>query len=571
MTAAETFKSENPILIVLENAGVKVVGAGNQRMANCCFHEDKNPSMSINVTDGLWNCQAGCGGGDVITFLSRRQGITEAEFCRRLTPAHGDARPAPRPKPVEPNMAPSGEIVATYDYKDETGSLLYQVCRMNPKTFRQRHPDGKGGWVWNMQDVRRVIYNLPMVLNPKNQFVWVVEGEKDADNLVKIELCATTNVGGAKKWASAYADSLAGKDVLICGDNDEPGRAHVRMVLESLTDKAKTVRQIVVPAPHKDISDYIASFAGVDDAQQALGRMMEGATVLSGGMEIPIQSMGELETEYEEHLKMAKMRVLNLGNWIPSLGLKCRPIVPGEVMAIVAGTGVGKTACAQNLAKAARPLPTLLFELELPGSLTFERFAALSENRSCSDIEYTYANGGWADWRRSGLINHIYTCTKSRLSPEQLEKLIDKSELKMGVRPALVLIDYIQLVGGKGSNRREVVADGAESLKKIAKSTKTIIVVLSQIARKGKDDDIEVTLTDAKEAGEIENSSGLVLGMWRPDVDTLRMRVLKNTKGRAHRKDEYIDCNFNGPTMTITERAKIAEEDVPKNRRYPNG
>lgn len=37
-------------------------------------------------------------------------------------------------------------IVATYDYTDEAGTLLYQSVRYDPKDFKQRRPDGKGGW-----------------------------------------------------------------------------------------------------------------------------------------------------------------------------------------------------------------------------------------------------------------------------------------------------------------------------------------------------------------------------------------------------------------------------------------
>src|ERR1044071_4350667 len=33
------------------------------------------------------------------------------------------------------------QIVSTYDYTDENGALLFQVCRFEPKDFRQRRPD----------------------------------------------------------------------------------------------------------------------------------------------------------------------------------------------------------------------------------------------------------------------------------------------------------------------------------------------------------------------------------------------------------------------------------------------
>src|SRR6516165_6990245 len=48
-------------------------------------------------------------------------------------------------KPTSPTTG-SVKIVATYDYTDESGNILFQVCRCYPKTFFQRAPDGNGGW-----------------------------------------------------------------------------------------------------------------------------------------------------------------------------------------------------------------------------------------------------------------------------------------------------------------------------------------------------------------------------------------------------------------------------------------
>ena len=53
------------------------------------------------------------------------------------------------------------ELVATYPYTDEHGVLLYEVLRFEPKDFRQRRPDGNGGWISSLGDVRRVPYHLP--------------------------------------------------------------------------------------------------------------------------------------------------------------------------------------------------------------------------------------------------------------------------------------------------------------------------------------------------------------------------------------------------------------------------
>ena len=61
----------------------------------------------------------------------------------------------------EHNPARESEYEAVYDYALETGTLEFQVVRDFGKKFRQRKPDGAGGWVWKTAGVRRVPYNLP--------------------------------------------------------------------------------------------------------------------------------------------------------------------------------------------------------------------------------------------------------------------------------------------------------------------------------------------------------------------------------------------------------------------------
>src|SRR5215471_5816211 len=82
---------------------------------------------------------------------------------------------------AQTNVAPKGNIVATFDYVDDKGALLYQVVKYEPKDFRQRRPDGKGGWVWSVKDCRRAPYRLTELLKYPDGCVFVCEGEKDAD------------------------------------------------------------------------------------------------------------------------------------------------------------------------------------------------------------------------------------------------------------------------------------------------------------------------------------------------------------------------------------------------------
>src|SRR5262249_45641931 len=151
-------------------------GAGYKAL--CPSHEDKNPSLSINERDGkiLFHCQAGCETKDVLAA----KGLTFADL-KGAAPNEGKVSP---------------KEVATYDYTDETGTVLYQVVRYHPKDFRQRTPDGKGGWDWKLNGVQRVPYFLHGLKSAER--VIVCEGEKDVETCwAKLGLPATCNSGGA--------------------------------------------------------------------------------------------------------------------------------------------------------------------------------------------------------------------------------------------------------------------------------------------------------------------------------------------------------------------------------------
>jgi hypothetical protein len=231
--------------------------------------DDANPSFSV-FDDGLrWKDHATGEHGDAVDFLARARSLSLkdaiAEFKRQAGVA--DAAPA---APSRSNLSPC--IVATYDYRDEAGQLLFQVVRLEPKSFRQRRPDpsARDGWTWKLEGTRRVLYRLPEVLTAiaAGEPVFVVEGEKDVAALVALGFCATCNPGGAGKWLDDYTATLRGADVVLVADKDEAGRRHVALVASKLHCTAKTLRTVELPdfnEPVKDAADYFAAGATAED------------------------------------------------------------------------------------------------------------------------------------------------------------------------------------------------------------------------------------------------------------------------------------------------------------------
>jgi len=249
---------------------VKKLG-GDEYQAICPFHEDAEPSFSFNNHKGQYYCH-GCGKkGDIVHFYSKVNGLdTRRDFPKILKGIANDFGI------VLPEKTRS-RIVNTYDYTDETGKPLFQVCRMSPKDFRQRQPNGPGKWKWNLKGIEPVLYHLPKLLNAEE--ILVCEGEKDADNLTKLGFTATTAPMGANKWRESYNKPLFGKNVVLLPDNDNQGREHMARVGASLNGYAASIKLLNLPGlPSKgDVSDFISSFKDSDEAAERLAVMIENS------------------------------------------------------------------------------------------------------------------------------------------------------------------------------------------------------------------------------------------------------------------------------------------------------
>jgi replicative DNA helicase len=219
--------------------------------------------------------------------------------------------------------------------------------------------------------------------------------------------------------------------------------------------------------------------------------------------------------------------------------------MPGDMMAVLADPGAGKTTALLNIAYSQRPLPCVFFQLELSPEAMVERFVARDLQHDTLAVETDVRAG--REFDTSGWSN-VYLCPESKLTPAEMESIVDRAELKIGRRPAFVLVDYIGLMDGPSGKRYERVSAIAEDLKRLARSTNTVVIIASQVSRDK--DRTEISLHDGRDSGSIEASAQLVLGAWRPTVDRMQIRVLKQTR-RAGSHDLY--CRYDGNKQTIQE------------------
>jgi hypothetical protein len=215
---------------------------GNQAQAQCPSHNDTVASLTISAGQKcvVVHDHGSCETDTVLAAVGLEM--------KDLYPPRDTVRPV--------------RLVATYDYRDAGGNLVYQVLRWDPKKFSQRRPDGRGGWINDLKGVEPLLYRLPELIKaPIDEWTLSAEGEKDCDNLVNLGFTATTNSGGAGKFRAEFAPYFEGRKIAILRDNDEAGKVHARKIAALVASYAREVR-IVEPSPATpvkgDVSDLIA-------------------------------------------------------------------------------------------------------------------------------------------------------------------------------------------------------------------------------------------------------------------------------------------------------------------------
>jgi putative DNA primase/helicase len=190
-----------------------------------------------------------------------------------LVPVPDDAPPPPARHPM------LGQPTETYTYRAADGGVIGYVMRFDRaggKEFRPltycRHPGGiLRDWRWTTWQKPRPLFNLDLLHKRRAAPVLIVEGEKAccaAERLAPGYVCVTSP-GGSKAAAQADWSLLAGREVVIWPDNDDPGRQYAATVAKHC-GSAGAIRVSVIEPPGGvpagwDAADALTS--GYDEAQ----------------------------------------------------------------------------------------------------------------------------------------------------------------------------------------------------------------------------------------------------------------------------------------------------------------
>jgi hypothetical protein len=236
----------------------------------CLQHKpDKTPSLHYLPDTNTWKCfPCNRGGGilDLVVFAGMARDRSGAARWLvdygLLASAHSEA------------SQNGSRVVDEYEYRNEDRQLLYAVERLEPKDFRQKRPNGKGGWEWRLNGVRRVPYRLPELLAAieASETIYVVEGEKDVDALRARGVAATTNAGGSgwrwpKEWSAFFKGA---RRVVLIPDCDEPGRKAAQQRAAVVALSCGDARILALDSERSDgydISDWLADGHSIDELE----------------------------------------------------------------------------------------------------------------------------------------------------------------------------------------------------------------------------------------------------------------------------------------------------------------
>ena len=246
--------------------GVK--GRDGKYMARCPNHGDSTPSLSVSLGSDnkiLLKCFAGCSTEAIVWSMGLELKDLFAEPAAAF-PTYGEPK-TNQPATQEAEYLYAGGTLKKLKYRRADGS----------KFCTWRHLKG-GKWEKGRNNILPGLYQSQPDLP---EIFFLVEGEKDVDNLKKAGMVAVSLPDGSQsKWEDPYNAVFKGKQVVILPDNDEPGKKYAQMCAEKLHGNAANIwivdlKQAWPEIPEKgDISDLIFRL-GADVAIQKVMDLLQ--------------------------------------------------------------------------------------------------------------------------------------------------------------------------------------------------------------------------------------------------------------------------------------------------------
>lgn len=229
------------------------------------------------------------------------------------------------------------------------------------------------------------------------------------------------------------------------------------------------------------------------------------------------------DTEQKYKTKDVQRGVTGLSTGLADVDRMTAGLQKSDLIIIAARPSVGKTALALNIAQHAgvkEGETVAVFSLEMSAKQLVARMISAEGHISANKMKTGYFEGD--DWEK---MSHavgalagagIFIDDTPGISVTEIRSKCRrlKKERDLG----LIVIDYLQLVQGRGDNRQQEVSDISRTLKQVARELDVPVIALSQLSRGVEQrQNKRPMMSDLRESGSIEQDADIVAFLYRDD------------------------------------------------------
>lgn len=316
-------------------------------------------------------------------------------------------------------------------------------------------------------------------------------------------------------------EQVGGMAFLASLINAVPTSAHIEHYSKVVAEKSRA-RKVI-----EDLSQSISNvYDGQKDLNEILSQTEQNLSTISSeqkkGFRPIIDVIGSTQSILDERSQKVG-DVTGTSTGFTDFDQITTGLHEDNLIIIAARPAMGKTAfalnIAQNVAKSSDKA-VAIFSLEMGAESLVERM--LSAEGLIPSYHVRTGNLSESEWRR--MISAQERLAKGKIFIDDTAG-IRISEIRSKAKRlaqendglGLIVIDYLQLIEGRGrENRQQEVSEISRQLKIIAKELKVPVIALSQLSR-GVDqrNDKRPILSDLRESGSIEQDADIVAFLYR--------------------------------------------------------
>lgn len=324
--------------------------------------------------------------------------------------------------------------------------------------------------------------------------------------------------------AAGELERAGGQAYLGSLSMNTPSAANIQRYAEVVQNKA-TLRRLIAAATEVQTAAYDAGADPQAVAEAAESAFM-GVLRLDGDAHMASFSQAIAEAIDARDAPQSAMSTgfANLDAMLKG-GMR-----PGQLIIIAARTGMGKSALALNIAEHVAKSRHMLFHaLEMSRQELAERSLAHHEAEVglSAALAHTMRLNLTIDEAPAVTVAHIRMRAR-------------RAKHKHGL--GLIVVDYLQLMSGKGENRTQEIGSISRGLKALAKELAVPVIAVAQINRAVEQrPDKRPMLSDLRESGDIEADADVVAMIYNDDYYSkpaeesglTEIIVRKNRSGRT--------------------------------------